>query len=621
VTGDAPPASREPSSPSDEKHGPDDEASSSDPSAADQGNGGGGPASDGTASGGRIRWRDIPWVRYAPYLVWGGFVLRVVTVLWVSRGWFFTDDDWDYVTREGWGSTLEPHADHFNVVTSAWALVARGLVGLDYWPGYALFAAIAWSLVGLAAWYVWRRLDVNPLWAAGGAVLLMWLGTSAWIQFGHGGQGVAAAATIAAVYLDERCLCTRHVVANFLLSLVAAFASSTAGLAVVVRFGLSVVYRKWNGVVAAGSVALLYVLARFFLASATPRTYATGLRALTDVVTTVRAGLEIIGLGRQAVIPWPSSFVWVLGLLFLGLAVWLLVAWRLSYFSAALIGGAGVYVGISLIVRFLGRPSKLDALLGHNWDSLTGPRFANLALAYVLVALVPLLASRSIRMKALTWAASGAMALMLVFGFVQSFDTYGQIEDKSEHPKKSQHPKASRVAGLVEMRALGEPAYPSGQRGMHPQLSKFFSLNTVDFIIEKGLVESLLASDIYRMGGVESISETMVRGRLRTNVHYWGKPYGDWGDLDKSPKEDCVVITGHRKFPVLAATRFSLERVGDHDVTIVWVDEYGTGKLTVSNEYWRLGGGSVMVEVTPPEPGAESGRITIESDEVLMCFP
>ena len=37
----------------------------------------------------------------------GHAVLLVV----MARGWFFTGDDWEYLTRDGLGNIFEPHMD------------------------------------------------------------------------------------------------------------------------------------------------------------------------------------------------------------------------------------------------------------------------------------------------------------------------------------------------------------------------------------------------------------------------------------------------------------------------------------------------------------------------------
>jgi len=560
-------------------------------------------------------WASDRWTRYLPYAVWGAFFLRVAAVLWVSRSWFFTNDDWDYITRQGWRSVLDPHADHLNVVAGTWAYVVRGIVGLDYWPGYALLAAIAWPLVGLAAWYVWRRLNVDPRWAALGAIYLMWLGTAAWIQFGHAGQGVAAAATIVAIYLDGKPLRTRYLVPNIVLSLLAVSASSTAGLAVIVRAGLSLVYRKWNGVVAAGSAAVVYLLARFTLASFGPDTTGAGLKELTDVVTTVRVGLEIIGVGMREVIPAPRSLAWLLGLLLIIAAVLVLRAGRFSYFTTALVGSGAVYAVSALITRFLGSSDKLDLALSGEWGNggITAPRFANLILTYLVVAMIPLVASKRFRSKAITWGIAGIMVLSLGFTVTRSFSIWGDIAAKSAHPK------ASWPAQLVMMRASGEPSYPEDARKIHPSLSNSFDIDAIDYLLDAGLADSLLASDIYRLGDVKELEEDLVRGKLRINVQRILRPYGDWGNLGRGIKTKCIRVEGSKKFRVDEDARFQLERVDGEAVTLRWVDEWGRGTVVVSEKRWNAGDGIVNVEVAGPLPGAKPGRLFVESAAVNMC--
>jgi hypothetical protein len=546
--------------------------------------------------------------------VLASFLLRVVVVLWRSRSWFYAEDDWDYITRTQWSDVLDPHRGHLNWVTSVWAYVARGIVGLDYWPGYALFAAIAWGLVGLAAWYVWRRRDVDPRWAAAGAILLMWLGTAAWIQFGHAGQGFGAAATILAIHLDDKQLRIRYVIPNLLLSLLAAFAASPAALATILRAGWSLLYRKWNGVVAAGIASFLYMVARTILAQAGTGTLLKGLKGLAGPFTAINAGLELIGVGVREVIPWPRSLAWLLGLIVVVAGVYTIKAAKFSYFATVLVGGGAVYVLSALITRFLGNPTKLDLIVSSQWSGVTSPRFGSVFLTYLIVAAVPLVASQKFRTTALWWGVGGVMAVMLGFGLVQSADMWDAIQEKSEHPQ------ASWSGQLVALRASGEPGYPSGSNKFHPKLSNFLGMDAADYIIESGLTESLLASDIYRVGDVPDITDNQARARLRMNVRPRLDPYGDWPDLGATIKRRCIRIEGTRSFRVVDAARFALERVDKNDVKLKWVDEWGKGTLTVSNQYWTGGKGVVGVEVDGPQPGAERGKLVVESDAVNMCF-
>ena len=516
------------------------------------------------------------WVRYLPYAVYGMFALRVIVVLVMARNWFFTDDDWDYITRESWGDVLGPHAGHLNVVTAAWAFAVRGIVGLDYWPGYALLAALTWPLVGLAAWHVWRRLGTDPRWAAFGAILLFWLGTASWIQFGHAGQGVAAAAVIVAVYLDGKPVKPVHLIPNILFSLLAVFSSSTAGLAVIVRAGLGLLYRKWNAVIAAGFVGALYILSRFVFSSLGPGTLRVGLKGLTDVFGTIRVGLEVIGVGARDLLPWPRSLAWILGAAVVGLALFVLWRARFSYFATALIGSAAFYIAISLVSRFLGRARKLEEVTGGDWGSLTAPRFANLAIAFTIVAFIPLLASARFRSRLVPGALVGAMVVVLGWGVVRSVSVWDQIADKSADPK------ASWVAPLVELRMAGEPGHPTGWRKIYPTLSTFFTLDSIDYIIDAGLAESLLASDIYRSGTVPEIGEVKARGRLRMNIRPDDRTTGSWGDLGKIREPGCVLIEESRSYRVQEAARFRLERVDGNDVTLRYVDAWGRGTAVVS---------------------------------------
>ena len=52
----------------------------------------------------------------------GHAVLLVV----IARGWFFTGDDWDYLTRDGLGNVFDPHNGHITAIIAGLAVIARG---------------------------------------------------------------------------------------------------------------------------------------------------------------------------------------------------------------------------------------------------------------------------------------------------------------------------------------------------------------------------------------------------------------------------------------------------------------------------------------------------------------
>ena len=172
----------------------------------------------------------------------------------------------------------------------------------------------------------------------------------------------------------------------------------------------------------------------------------------------------------------------------------------------------------------------------------------------------------------------------------------------------------------MALRATGEPGYPSEDARIHPRLSQFLDLAAIDYVLGAGLADSLLESDIYRIGDVPVIEEGLVRGRLRINVQSRSKTYGGWGGLGAKINEKCILVEGSQTFHPEEAALFRLERIDGESATIRWIDEWGAGSVVVSEQYWRVGGGSVGVEVAGPRPGAEPGKLVIKSEAVDMCF-
>ena len=101
--------------------------------------------------------------RLVDIAVAAAFVLKVAWFLVASRGWFYTGDDWDYLTRTGFREVFEPHNGHLTALASGYAMAIRNVFGYDYWPGYAILPALSLPLVGAAAYYVWRRHRINPV--------------------------------------------------------------------------------------------------------------------------------------------------------------------------------------------------------------------------------------------------------------------------------------------------------------------------------------------------------------------------------------------------------------------------------------------------------------------------
>ena len=112
------------------------------------------------------------------------------------RGWFFTNDDWDYLTRDGVLSIARPHSGHITATVAGLGMLAKQIGGLDYWPVYPFVVSLAWPAVGYAAWWTWRRSHVAPMPAAIGATVIVWLVSGAYMQFSHISMAMTLASLI-----------------------------------------------------------------------------------------------------------------------------------------------------------------------------------------------------------------------------------------------------------------------------------------------------------------------------------------------------------------------------------------------------------------------------------------
>ena len=114
----------------------------------------------------------------------------------------------------------------------------------------------------IAGYWVWRRRGVERTLAAGLAILILWLATASWLQFGFAGVGYAIALSVVAAHVDELPLNRRNVAIGLALGAAATFITTIGAIAVLTRMGVALAYRRWTGVVTTVPVAVAYGLLR-----------------------------------------------------------------------------------------------------------------------------------------------------------------------------------------------------------------------------------------------------------------------------------------------------------------------------------------------------------------------
>ncbi len=563
----------------------------------------------------RAAWR---WLRSDPkriaMMILGLAILSHIVVLMImSRGWFFTNDDWDYLTRDGVGDLFQPHAGHITVWLAGIGLVVKPIGRLDYWPVYPAVIAILWSLVPIAAYWAWRRLGADAIPSAIGAAVLAWIATAAYMQFGHVSTVFTFVTLILVVPIDEKRVALKHVAAAFGLSLVAVLAGSAGVTVTTARLVMSLVYRKWTGVLSTVPALIIYYLIRSAVVTgSTDISFGVG-----DIPKILEIVFRAVGEGLRALFFLPAGFETLSGALLLVVAIVVLIRARFSFRVTTWIASGAAYIFTVAVVRFLNRPVKMDRLLSGelNLGSITPVRWANTPVILLIVASLPMVAAWAKGAKARWRVAVMVSAILLFLGgsVAQTMLTYDRISDKSVL-------KAAEVESFVQLVSAGEPF--AERRDQTGQNGHFLTVGAVDGFASEGLIEGMLGSEIYAVRQFDPLDETYSRGILRFTTFRPGK-VSTWAEVGMPGVNGCLQADESLTLEVSSAVVLLLELDGDDSRTkwaeLTWSDEFGLGRMNlVAADFDESG--SVKVRTAAILEDRSPARLTITGPGLSVCL-
>lgn len=564
-----------------------------------------------------MRWERLRSDRLlqARLLLGAALAAHAVAVLIMSRGWFFTGDDWDYLARSGWGDVLAPHGGHITTFIAAAAVAARGVAGLDFWPAYPLVISVVWPAVAYAAWWHWRRSGVEPLPAAAGAAVIAWLVTGAYVQFGHMAMASVLATLVAVVVLDERRLTPRTGAAGLALSLFAVLAGSTGVVVTAVRALTALAYRKWAGVATAVPALAAYGVVRLLVGSDRGLSFGFG---VGDVGTIVRIVMDLIGPGMRWLLMVPTALEDAAAVLLIVASIGVVVWRRFDYRSVALVLSGAAYLGSVAVVRVLPRPDLVEEFArGIYREEVQALRYVNPPLIALAVLALPLLAA---------WAGRGATrrrwigpavvaVVLLVSGVARSVGVLDRISDKSI-------PRAREAAAVALLVDAGEPLIDPDRRA-GPANSVDFTIALVEDLSRQGLVGGMLGSEIYGVRGIEVTAEdeARARGLLRFATARTGEP-GSWADVGIVSGEECRDAGGGIGLTI--TRRVDVRLVwsggeGEAAATASWEGEEGIGVTEIGPEPFGRSG-RMILRIAGPPPGSAPAAVTITGDDIGVCL-
>lgn len=563
----------------------------------------------------RAAWR---WLRSDPkriaMMILGLAILSHIVVLMImSRGWFFTNDDWDYLTRDGVGDLFQPHAGHITVWLAGIGLVVKPIGRLDYWPVYPAVIAILWSLVPIAAYWAWRRLGADAIPSAIGAAVLAWIATAAYMQFGHVSTVFTFVTLILVVPIDEKRVALKHVAAAFGLSLVAVLAGSAGVTVTTARLVMSLVYRKWTGVLSTVPALIIYYLIRSAVVTgSTDISFGVG-----DIPKILEIVFRAVGEGLRALFFLPAGFETLSGALLLVVAIVVLIRARFSFRVTTWIASGAIFVFVVAVMRFLNVPWRMETLLsGHKTMAAISPvRWANVVVILLIVASLPMVAAwaKGTKVRWHVTATVGAVILFVAMSMAQTVLTYGRISDLSVK-------RASSVETIAQMVNDGEPyVNPRAEIGRN---GKFFTVGALEEFADEGLIEGLLGSEIFTVRQFDPVDEAYTRGFMRFTTFRPGK-VSTWTEVGLPGVDGCLPADENLVLEISSAVVMLLQLSEDDFESgwaeLTWTDEFGFGrKSLVAADFDE--DGSVDVGTAAVLEGSPPARVTVTGPDLTVCF-
>jgi hypothetical protein len=543
----------------------------------------------------------------------GGAALAVISVAvigYMARDFWFSFDDWDFLTTREIGSgddLLRPHGPHWKT----WVVVTfrgvYGLVGPDYWPWYFLPRLIGHAAMAFVIWRVVLRRGADPVLAGGAFAVLLVLGVS----FYQGPETVgmyivfSAVAGVALLVHEQASPTVRQQVAVFAL-LLAALMSNGWGLALLGSTGLVVLatgrVRQWWAPLAGAAAVYVgwYALYRDQLPDRSQLTPAALIDSIAPMFVILRTTIQnTLGL------PSPLAVLAVVALL--GALLGLAVSGRLDRFDAIVLMSLGVTLGLLSLQRVVPFQEGASRLLKQ---AATEPRFGYGVFVLLLLALLPHVPVRQTRIARI---AIGAGAVTLVaFNLVSLSERMNRREDVTRDARA-----AVETAGALI--AAGEPYLPAGRfpgvRRAGPFALVFLSTDGVDRLVADGWDPNPSTDPHVRWA---------VRGALRMQPDRGFRAPGLPDRRFQAPADATIPVTRlnlsdgcfeltaapARSFAVNGPGAITVEGPPDSLVLMTWQDGFGLGTAWV---------GPGALELVEPAGSAMVTADLRQGGPVLIC--
>ena len=498
------------------------------------------------------------------------------------RGWFYADA-WGHLARRSItdpASLLRPQGGHLAVVGAVTMRTLYGIARLDYSPLYPAVSAAAWASFGVAAWWWFRRRGAHPVVAAGSAAVLLFLGTSGWLQAWLVGSPFGLVAVIAATHLVSTVdrPGPRHHAAAALLIL-AALSSGGTGLAGTIGLGLAVLVRRrllrwWPGF-AAGAAAYG---AWYFANRGTARQLRPDL-GLADLLTDVPAAVaRLWRLAPARLLGLPDTAGWVLLVLLVAWIAFLVARRRTDLPTSAFLFGALAFSVLAAGVRVVtGEAAPGDAV-----------RYSHNIIVFSALALVP-----HIPMPTRRWGPAAVAAAAAVLTLVNAVTLHAELGDSAQIGRGGR--RVVEAAGA--MIDAGEPVVDGFSLGLR---EGFLKEDEIRAFLDDGWDPPPAAPD------------DPTRGNLRLR-RLPGPPAGwtvESSSAAAAAEDGCarvrpdvpleIVVTGAS---VLRLTSRSAFTAG-----LEWSDRFGSGERS-----FDAAGGTALFVATAEPDGAAALTVTTDA--------